>query len=437
MKKTIALLFILLLSSFQGCLETVPSTVGVASSPALFASGGLSNNQSPFISTVDSTSEKINPSAPSVEFADFIKIFINDGSSFGLTKDGVLYSWGNNDRGCLGLSAEDEIVNQPLKIDIPEKVIDLAPGALCVAIDENGNVYTWGLSDLLNSDGEFAYDSTPKQKELPEAISEIFQAHGMVGLAKGVSGKLYIWGWNGQGQLFGTTEEIWSSVPITAQLPAEVVMVCGYDTHLIALCTDGKVYTWGSNYYGELGDGFYIKNNGKTDELIENNRSYAAAVALDGTVVRVAAGRGASYALLDDGTVYAWGVNDVGQLGVGKNVTASSTPIKIDFPEKITSIVSNAFTAYAISESGKLYGWGKNSQEGTDTGYTGLGISGGSDIVYTPVQIPVPGTVTSVQAGFATFASTADGHLWVWGSNLYKSISADIENFPKAPIMLY
>jgi len=431
----IMLLSFLLLATCLSCSKNISTSSDSALTIVSSAPSKVSNSSESILSQVNS--DETEPTDATIKLSEFVKIFTDGGSSYGLTDDGILYAWGYNSRGCLGLPTEDEIVNEPTKINIPEKVVDLAPGALCVALCESGNVYTWGLTELPKSSSTFNYDSTPMQKDLPEAISEIFQAHGMVGLAKGISGELYIWGWNEQGQLFGTTDETWSSVPITAQLPAEAIMVCGYDTHLIALCTDGKIYTWGSNYYGELGDGLTVKGLDENGELIENNRSYAAAVALEGTVISVAAGRGASYALLDDGTVYAWGANDVGQLGVDETVTSSSVPVKIDLPEKITRIISNAFTAYAISESGNLYGWGKNNNGNSDSDYTSLGIGTNPAIVYTPVEIPVSGDVISVQAGFATFALTSDEHLWVWGSNLYNSISSNVEDFPEAPIMLY
>lgn len=72
-------------------------------------------------------------------------------------------------------------------------------------------------------------------------------------------------------------------------------------------------------------------------------------------MIAIAAGNGASYALCDDGSLYAWGANDVGQLGVGDRVKFSSIPVRVPIKEKVESIASGQMHALALTVDGTLY----------------------------------------------------------------------------------
>jgi alpha-tubulin suppressor-like RCC1 family protein len=269
---------------------------------------------------------------------------------------------------------------------------------------------------------------------MQEKIVQIFNGHGTVGLAKGVSGAVYIWGWNRQGLLAnGSTEN--SMVPQKLDIPSNVIDISSYDTHVIALCENGKVYSWGSNYFGELGDGSKIEFS-PTGDLIENNRLFPKEVSIKGKIIDIAAARGASYALTEDGKLYAWGANDVGQLGVGdKDIRYSSTPMEVCIEGNIKEIAIGAFHAYALLENGDLYGWGYNSRENRD--FSVLGIGKNDLVIYSPVKIPITGSVKTISTGSGhTFMRTEDGELYAWGSNYSSIISSDLPETVNVPTLL-
>ncbi len=356
-----------------------------------------------------------------------IKLFAGNGFTYCIDESGRLYGWGRNHNGSLGLE-EDVVISEPMEIPMPEKIVDVVLGSIMVALSENGNMYSWGVAAFGSESTERVITTTPEQITMPEKIDRLFDGHGAVGLAQGVSGTTYIWGWNLQGLLAnGKTEH--SMEPIVLDIPSRVVDISCYDTHVIALCEDGKVYTWGSNYFGELGDNSEIDTS---QGLVERNRLKPDVVQLDDHIVSVAAGRGASYALSQNGEVYAWGANDVGQLGIGSGVEYASSPQKIPFDKKIKFLIAGAFHTYAITEEGELWAWGYNGRDYENMSV--LGIGSYEKVVYEPVLISIENSIEYVTAGTVhTFAVTEDGSVWSWGENSSHAASFDTNNNVDVP----
>lgn len=121
---------------------------------------------------------------------------------------------------------------------------------------------------------------------------------------------------------------------------------------------------------------------------------------------------GTTYAtiLSSDGKAYSRGWNNMGQLGVqaGSKVNISEWT-EINVPEKLVTVKASDHTA-AISESGKLYTWGPNSN-----GQIG---NGGTDTAFAPTQVTAVDRYSKVASGNAfTLALDSEGHLWSWGAN--------------------
>ena len=170
----------------------------------------------------------------------------------------------------------------------------------------------------------------------------------------------------------------------------EVHLAGGYE-HSLAVRTDGTLWAWGSNAYGQLGDG--------TGE----SRDYPAQVEGLEHVAAVAAGSRSSFALLEDGTLWAWGDNSRGQLGDG-TTTRRDTPVQI--LEDVAAVSAGSDHTLALKSDGTLWAWGDNSfgqlGDGTTTRRTA------------PVQI-LSG-VTAISAGAVHSAAVkSDGTLWLWG----------------------
>jgi alpha-tubulin suppressor-like RCC1 family protein len=122
-------------------------------------------------------------------------------------------------------------------------------------------------------------------------------------------------------------------------------------THILAIKTDGTLWSWGMNSYGELGNG----NNNNT-----NPSNYIPAQIGTATNWKlVSAGRQHSLAIKTDGTLWVWGLNDYGQLGDGTNINKSS-PIQIGTSNNWKQVTAGNWFSTAIKNDGTLFSCGRN-----------------------------------------------------------------------------
>ncbi|XP_034188520.2 RCC1 and BTB domain containing protein claret [Osmia lignaria lignaria] len=232
----------------------------------------------------------------------------------------------------------------------------LCAGFSHVILIRNGNVYTWGSS----VQGRLGTGPSVLRFGPPQAIPffrimevEVLSVscghcHTLAMTNNGV----YAWGSNQFGQL-GLGKILQCSSPeLVAYLAQEVIIdaVAG-QYHSVALTSDGRVFTWGWGVHGQLG-------HGNTDKKMVPT----LVTSLLGTVIRyISAGHAHTLALSTEGAVYAFGCNIFGQLGVGNNVK-SSVPIKVLLSEKIFLIATGYFHNLAVSYTNKLYVWGASPQ---------------------------------------------------------------------------
>lgn len=192
-----------------------------------------------------------------------------------------------------------------------------------------------------------------------------------------------------------------------APVQAATPMMSAGGEHTLALKADGTVWAWGNNDDGQLGDG------------TTTARSTPVKISVPGGATAVAAGERYSLALGADGFVYAWGYNGQGQLGktANGNIQANWAPAKIVVAgfSGVTAIAAGAYHAVAIKD-GKVWTWGANWSNQ-------LGRNGAShDAVPTQLNVPIgtnpATTVYAVAAGGAhSLALRSDGAVFSWGSN--------------------
>ncbi|MBI5915682.1 MAG: T9SS type A sorting domain-containing protein, partial [Bacteroidetes bacterium] len=168
--------------------------------------------------------------------------------------------------------------------------------------------------------------------------------------------------------------------------------------HSLAIKTDGTLWAWGWNDSGQLGDGTFLDKNSPVKIGTDNNWQIVAA---DGKH---------SLAIKMDGTLWAWGLNDFGQLGDGTPLDKNS-PVKIGAASNWQSVTAGERHSVAIKTDGTLWAWGFNNQ-----GILGDGTS--IPIIYSPVQIGTANNWESATAGVNNIlAIKTDGTLWAWGNN--------------------
>lgn len=212
---------------------------------------------------------------------------------------------------------------------------------------------------------------------------------------------LMVWGQNGYGRLGDNTIVNKSSPVQTIAYGANWKQVFVGQFHSAALKTDGTLWTWGYNGYGNLGD---------------NTRTFRSSpvqtIAGGTNWKQVSSQRTGSSGIKIDGTLWCWGYNSHGQLG-DNTITHRSSPVQtVAFGTNWTQVSSGAFNTAGIKSDGTLWLWGKN-----DNGQLG-------DNTITkrssPVQTIAFGTNwKQISCGYqATAAVKTDGTLWVWGQNI-------------------
>ena len=218
-------------------------------------------------------------------------------------------------------------------------------------------------------------------------------------LALRADGVVWAWGSNGYGQLGQGTigYGLSSSTPLQVQNLTSATAVAGGADHSLALRQDGTVWAWGRNDYGELGNASSISSGAPLQ-----------VVALD-SVSAIAAGYAHSLALKKDGTVWAWGYNDSGQLGDG-STTDRTTPIQVLGLTTVIAIATGSNHSLALKQDGTVWAWGTNY----------LGHLGDGSVTQrnAPVQVANLQNVRSIAAGGShTMAVQQDGTVWTWGWN--------------------
>ncbi|KAA5539959.1 RCC1 domain-containing protein [Adhaeribacter rhizoryzae] len=216
-------------------------------------------------------------------------------------------------------------------------------------------------------------------------------------LAVTANGKVYAWGGNWTGQL-GNGMDINRAIPLDISgygaLPGKtIVQVANSFAHSLALASDGTVYAWGGGWLGQLGDGIIY-----TDD---NRGSFVPKQVPNLTNIReIVTGRNFSLAIKADSTVWAWGE------GYGP------LPLKVNGLSGIIGIAGGAGHSLALKANGKVYAWGNNN-----FGQLGNGTKNASSV---PVEVLNLFGVAAIAAGATHSAALkSDGTVYAWGSGEY------------------
>ena len=316
--------------------------------------------------------------------------------SMALASDGTVFTWGNNYEYQLG-GNDGWDSDVPYAVTITGKVITkIASGDYhCLALASDGTISAWGA----NLSGQLGRGGISLKELLPVQIASgafggktitMIAAGSDFSIALASDGTLFSWGDNSQGQL-GTGNNTNSNVPVAVSIPGKTITkIAAGSLHCIALASEGTVYTWGYNGLGQLGNG----NNTNSNVPVTVTTSGV----LNGkTIVQVAAGSRHCIALDSDGKVYTWGYNIHGQLGNGNN-TDSNVPVAVNASgclsgKTITHIGSGSFHSIALASDESVHTWGMNDQ-----GQLGNGSGAYSINVPVGVNSPLPVEMTLFKA---------------------------------------
>jgi alpha-tubulin suppressor-like RCC1 family protein len=284
--------------------------------------------------------------------------------------------------------------------DLPKFRTVSAGSDFAVAISTGGDLYAWGN----NAVGQLGLSriGEPEKAAVKGQITSLtaIAAGGRHALAVNNVGDVYSWGDNGSWQLGYSAGS--TGTPTKVPDPHDMVQVAAGTNHSLAVNTTQQLYTWGGNTSGQLGDGTTA------------NSSIPLPVDLSGEQVKqVAAGNATSYALLQNGTLWAWGRGDLGQLGVGWPTAYEATPVQITgLGANVKAVAAGATHALAITTENELYAWGNNANGQLGDGTT--------DSANSPIKVAELGNnVTAITAGNGFSAALAGGALYTWGANAF------------------
>jgi len=210
-------------------------------------------------------------------------------------------------------------------------------------------------------------------------------------------GTVWAFGDNNDGQLGDGAGGI-ATTPVQAQGLQNVIAVSAGRMFSLALKDDGTVWGFGNNQFGQLGDG----------TMEEDRWLPVQAKNLTG-VIAISAGDMHSLALKSDGTVWAFGANNISQLG-DNTTTDSATAIQVPGLSGVVAVSAGDQHSLALKSDGTVWAWGNNSLhqlgDGTDTTRR------------TPVQVSGISDVVAIAAGWGhNLATKSDGTVWAWGQN--------------------
>lgn len=320
---------------------------------------------------------------------------------------GTAWGWGGNQWGQLG---DNTIVSKSTPVSVLGAAktfckID-ATFRTTLAIDKNGKAWGWGY----NFYGEIG-DNTTVSKSTPIAVLGATKTFckivggGFFSSALDKNGKIWTWGRNNVGQL-GDNTIVNKSTPVSVVGAAKTFCdISTYGYHMMALDNNGRVWCWGDGLYGALGDNTAV-----------SKRTPVSVLGAVKTFCKIFASSSTSLAIDKNGRVWSWGFNGYGQLG-DNTATNRSTPVSVLGTVKTFCKIALSDTAVAgIDKNGKLWTWGWGG-----AGELANNSNGPVNSVLTPIAISgATKTFCNVFGSYQTMhAIDSNNNLWGWGYNLY------------------
>jgi alpha-tubulin suppressor-like RCC1 family protein len=277
-----------------------------------------------------------------------------------------------------------------------------------LALRANGTMWSWAS----NGSGESGTNSTINRSS-PVQVGSLTTWASVAspqanGLAVKTDGTLWAWGNNQQG-VFGNSRsqgDGFAAVSSPIQIGASTdwaELFAGYH-NVIAIKTDGTLWGWGHNTGGTLGINNTISRSSPVQISSDTNWAKVAVGVSGG-------GQDHCLAIKTDGTLWAWGDNDYGNLFTN-NTIAYSSPVQIGSDTDWSEVSGGLFASYAVKTDGTMW------SAGYDSGYGQLGLGTRSIDKSSPTQIGALTTWLKATGGYySNVAVKTDGTLWSWGNN--------------------
>jgi len=318
---------------------------------------------------------------------------------------GALWTWGSSQYGQLGHNSRTQR-SSPMQVGTDSTWNTFTNGGdsdICLGMKGDGTLWSWGK----NNDGGLGLNEQGPSslKSSPTQIPGTWTSHSSRGNYHKFaikSGKLYSWGANTEGEL-GLNDIVRRSSPTQIGTGTDWASVDGIDnTGGAAIKTNGTLWVWGRNNRGQLGLNYVVGEPGGV--------SSPAQVGTDTTWSKVQGSYLMGMGLKTDGSLWSWGSNLRGQLGQNSPNPAPylggfSSPVQI--PGTWSDFNAGGI-GLGLKPDGTIWAWG-NNQNGP------LGQNENGNRISSPTQIGTDTTWSKIVG--ATYGLKTDGTFWAWGFN--------------------
>lgn len=324
--------------------------------------------------------------------------------TFAVRADGSLWAWGGNAAGELGVGSRHPQL-APVQTTLPAGVVAAGAGiATSIALLSDGTVWTWGTTPAAPLN-----DPTGSETSTPAPVPGL---QGIVAVALSQHTAAMVAA-TAEGQVYfwgGRQAREWLGEAQHASLPAVVPGISDVETvavsaHVLAVQRDGSVWAWGPNDRGQLGD------TGAGERLLPARIEDFSGLA------RTTTGQAHSHGLKRDGSLWSWGDNTFGQRGDWATA-ARTTPAPVTLLQQVSAVAAGGWHTVAVESGGAVWSWGLN-----DAGQLG---DGTRDHSQSPVRVREIPDAHTVAAGLRhSLAATTDGSVLTWGDNTRGQLGAD------------
>jgi alpha-tubulin suppressor-like RCC1 family protein len=353
------------------------------------------------------------------EFGDLENYFITDYTLIDQYIGDTLWTWGRNNNGQLGVNNTTDRSTPVTTLLGGTNWKSIACGIThTIALKTDGTLWSWGL----NSIGQLGVNnttsrSTPVTTLLGGTNWKSISGGGFHTISIKTDGTLWNWGRNLEGQL-GVNNTTSRSTPVTTLLGGNNwKSIACVNFHTIALKTDGTLWSWGANTFGQLGvNDITVRNTPVTTLLGGTNWK------------SIACGYFHTIALKTDGTLWSWGYNGYGQLGVNDNTQRNTPVTTLLGGTNWKSISGGGSHTISIKTDGTLWNWGRNNNGQ-------LGVNNTTDRS-TPVTTLLGGNnwKSISGGGLHTISIKTDGTLWSWGRNNFGQLGVNDTTNRSTPV---
>ena len=325
---------------------------------------------------------------------------------------GQLWAWGDNNHGQIGVNNRT-VVSSPVQLDgdwTGASIFNTGESTRnsISVIKTDGTLWVWGNND----DGCLGLNQPQtSRKSSPTQIPGTTWAHSTEGrhiVRTKTDGTLWASGYNGtRGQLGQNNRTSYSSpvqIPGTTWDSSTRFKIGSGEATSAALKTDGTLWIWGHGEYGMLG--INIEDGARSSPVQVPGTTWTHLSCARGSMVT---------AIKTDGTMWTWGRNEHGQLGLNTagTYTDKSSPTQIGTDTTWRYARGGNKSVFAVKTDGTLWSWGYNRNGA---------LGQNNEVKYSsPTQIPGTNWNIALTSGgeFSTIATKTDGTLWSWGYNYY------------------